>query len=114
MTSQRQPNDDIDALSRCRRQGYRRRNAPANYQRIRRHPAAHACVAALTGGFSLASVALAFMDWMLTYDGRTRRAKISHPKTGRMQDDSRFASDAWLVWPFHVHRDGFLRPQRAV
>ncbi|MBN3752234.1 alpha/beta fold hydrolase [Paraburkholderia sp. Tr-20389] len=94
--------------------------------------AAHAGVAALTGGLSPTSVALAFMDWalhMAVAPGRllelsseavlasaevvhgTMRTNVAPPKHGHAPEDPRFADDAWAAWPFHVYREGFLRIQ---
>lgn len=94
--------------------------------------AAHAGVAALTGGLSPTSVALAFLDWalhmavapgrMLELSGEAllasteaaqgaMRTSVARPKHGHAPEDPRFADDAWAVWPFHVYRDGFLRIQ---
>jgi polyhydroxyalkanoate synthase len=94
--------------------------------------AAHAGVAALTGGLSPASVALAFMDWalhMAVAPGRllelateaalasadvaqgAMRTRADRPRHEHAPEDPRFADDAWAVWPFHAYRDGFLRLQ---
>ncbi|MEI5998050.1 polyhydroxyalkanoic acid synthase [Paraburkholderia bengalensis] len=94
--------------------------------------AAHAGVAALTGGLSPASVALAFMDWalhMAVAPGRmlelsteavlastqiaqgAMRECVDRPKHGHVPEDPRFTDDAWTTWPFHAYRDGFLRLQ---
>ncbi|OUL95705.1 PHA/PHB synthase family protein [Paraburkholderia hospita] len=94
--------------------------------------AAHAAVAALTGGLSPSSVALAFTDWMLhmaVAPGKllelgsqgslaaadigqdALRAKMGRPKMKAPREDPRFAGDGWSAWPFHVYRDGFLHLQ---
>ena len=95
--------------------------------------AAHAAVASLTGGLSPASIALAFMDWMLhmtVAPGKLQelatqaslmtldmaqdawRAKRAQPGMKPAREDPRFAGDGWSAWPFHVYRDGFLHVQQ--
>ncbi len=95
--------------------------------------AAHAGVAALSGGLSPTSVALAFMDWalhMTVAPGRVLelstdavlagadmaqgalRTSVARQKRGHVPEDPRFADDAWAAWPFHAYRDGFLRLQQ--
>ncbi|WP_229517856.1 PHA/PHB synthase family protein [Paraburkholderia terrae] len=95
--------------------------------------AAHAAVAALTGGLSPTSVALAFMDWMLhmtVAPGKlvqlgtqatlasadmlrnALRASVAHPEMEGAHEDPRFTDDAWAAWPFHAYRDGFLQVQQ--
>ncbi|WP_224102450.1 PHA/PHB synthase family protein [Paraburkholderia caribensis] len=94
--------------------------------------AAHAGVAALTGGLSPTSVALAIMDWtlhMAVAPGKllelstaaalagaevshdAMRATVAEPRREHAPGDPRFAGDDWAAWPFHVYRDGFLRLQ---
>jgi polyhydroxyalkanoate synthase len=95
--------------------------------------AAHAAVAALTGGLSPASVVLAVSDWLmhmavapgkLTELGlqashactdiaaQTPRVKSRRPKAKLTHEDPRFAADGWSAWPFHLYRDGFLALQQ--
>jgi polyhydroxyalkanoate synthase len=94
--------------------------------------AAHAGVAALTGGLSPSSAVLAMADWFLHIaiaPGRLMelgsqtslaaldqvlqalRVKPGHPQAQARSEDPRFAGDGWSTWPFHVYRDSFLRIQ---
>jgi polyhydroxyalkanoate synthase subunit PhaC len=96
---------------------------------------AHAGVAALTGGLSPASAALACLDWgmhlaispgkWLDLGMRAWRdtasvwsaalpvaATPAAPASAALADDPRFAAPSWSRWPFSAYRDIFLRTQQ--
>ncbi|WP_310035221.1 PHA/PHB synthase family protein [Paraburkholderia graminis] len=95
--------------------------------------AAHAAVAALTGGLSPASMMLAALDWALHialspgkgFDLAKQCALASCELAQRMQlagtvdsrpvralEDPRFSADSWSRWPYWLYRDAFLQIQQ--
>jgi len=95
--------------------------------------AALAALAAMTGGFSPASVTLAWLDWtmhMAIAPGKWLDLLLLLSAPARQQDDAgtngasavpdgataaadpRFAHPSWTHWPFCVWRDHFLHTQR--
>lgn len=98
--------------------------------------AAHAVVAAWTGGLSPASMMLAWLDWVMHLTvspgkrldlatealvapaaqagGSPLSADPASPANPASQTkaDPRFAAAEWEAWPFHLYRDAFLRAQQ--
>jgi polyhydroxyalkanoate synthase len=92
--------------------------------------AAHAALAALTGGLSPASMTLAFLDWAMhsaiapgkwfdlslqLFEQLSEAWSAAAPGRGQSAVDAadpRFANAGWGHWPYDLFRDGFLRAQR--
>jgi polyhydroxyalkanoate synthase len=95
--------------------------------------AAHAAVAALTGGLSPASMILAGLDWALhiaVSPGKgfdlakqyalaccelaqgMQLAGSVDSRADRARQDPRFSDDSWTRWPYWLYRDGFLQAQQ--
>ena len=93
--------------------------------------AAHVALAVATAGMSPASIALAWIDWLLhlavspgkCFELATRawQTACAPPLAAERHGDDvgpaasvdpRFAEPAWSLWPFGLYRDGFLRAQQ--
>jgi len=95
--------------------------------------AAHAAFAALTGGLSPASIAMAALDWSLhmalapgkalnlaqqcatassEMAQRIQFASAARWRAAAVRDDPRFSDDAWSRWPYWLYRDTFLQAQK--
>ncbi|MGF6633203.1 polyhydroxyalkanoate synthase [Paraburkholderia sp. MM6662-R1] len=95
--------------------------------------AAHAAVAALTGGLSPASIFMAAQDWALhmmlspgkaldlvnrcamAYSELTEHIQVAptaHWHAEPVSEDPRFSADSWSRWPYWLYRDAFLQVQQ--
>ncbi|WP_432817126.1 PHA/PHB synthase family protein [Sulfitobacter sp. JB4-11] len=80
-------------------------------------PAWHTLIGKMTGGISPAALATASVDWWLhllaSPDKQKELAELaaSLPKDIDLQDDPRFADEAWQTYPFKAYAENFLAMQ---